>query len=345
MADLDNIDLQAELEKCTALLALINDARAKEKVHKAGEQSMLNARNEIFALNIKLQAIQDELNKLRARHGSESNDHTIKKTKWQEKNVRMERIAFRGGGDTGSDSGEESDLDERAKLMQENLNLLLQQRSIKELSVQMKQKQHDIDRISSKISDRESVISTLEPNAAAFALAVEKVNASRRNDELASAQETIKSQATEIESLKKSTDLHIKKNMQLTAEVEDQNSLNRQQQKLIAPLLTQVRSLQDFEEDKSKTVAENMKAAYEEGRKYQYRQMAGPYDAGCAVRGRKLAWICSETDGLIIGLGNKASHYGMVLADAAFFTDLVLPLSGSTNLFRSCWTFSIGAEL
>lgn len=259
------------------------------------------------------------MHKVQASHESASKDHESKKMKWVEHNTMPKRICFCDGDDNASDSGEEDDFEDHEELIRERFDLLHQRNTTKKLAFQMKQKQQYLDRISSRISDRESAIATFVRNTSALTLALENNNASRESDRLASAQETIKSHAKEIDSMKKNTDLLTKKIMHLTTEVQDQISAHHRQQLLIAPVLMQVRSLEDFKEDKDKTITENMKAAYEEGRKYQYHQMVGPYGAGCAVRGRKLAWISSENDGLIIGLGNKASHYGMALADATLY--------------------------
>ena len=319
MSDLDKIDLLAEQEKLSASQALLDVVMAKQKAHKDGGTAMITARNEIPTLRIELQGVQDELHHLRASHESKSKKYEVKKMKWADQNTLLKRICFCDGHDNASDSGEEGDFEDHEELIRERFDMLLQQNTMKKLAFKMKQKQQDFDQISSRISERESVIATFERNESALALALENYNASRKNDGLDSVQETIKSQAKEIGSMKKNTDLLTKKIMQLTTEVQDQRSANYRQQLLIAPLLTQVRSLEYFKEDKNKTITENMKAAYEEGCKYQYHQMVGPYGAGCAVRGRKLAWISSDSDGLIIGLGNKASHYGMVLADATLY--------------------------
>ncbi|KAG4432327.1 hypothetical protein IFR05_012177 [Cadophora sp. M221] len=222
-------------------------------------------RIDIGVLKVKQPASSEELNVLQANCDSEVKDHVIKKKDWQENNVQIEAIAFRGGNDdSSSESDDDNDLEERTRLLQENLNLLIQRKNIKKLSSKIKEKQADLEKSVQSLSEAESVVSALEPNARGLALALEKVTIALQIPELAKAQDTTK----KIE--------------QLNSEVEDQKAINRQQQK-ITPLLLSPPLLQIPKEDTNKTVAENMQAAYGEGRKVQYREMAGPYEAGCAI--------------------------------------------------------------
>ncbi|KAH7417604.1 hypothetical protein BKA64DRAFT_769708 [Cadophora sp. MPI-SDFR-AT-0126] len=315
---MDKIDLDAEHEKCTALLALINDARAKEKVHKNGEHSLLTARNDLSALRIQQKDSDIELAKLRTTHNSELSKYGTMKTEWQKKKAQMESIVSWDLDDTDSDDGQENSSEGRRELVQEYLNLLLQKNTSKKLAKKIKQKEIDIDRISQDISDKDSLISTLEGNTGAFASALEKLKASLRIDELSLAQENIKSQATEIAALKKQSDLNLHQIQQLNETVENQKS-DYQKQRELNNTLTKVRSLPELEEDKSKITSESLLEAYKEGRMSRHLEMAGPYEAGCAIRARKLVWFGSTTDEPIKVLGNKASHYGMALADATLY--------------------------
>ncbi|KAH6719644.1 hypothetical protein BKA61DRAFT_667565 [Leptodontidium sp. MPI-SDFR-AT-0119] len=218
----------------------------------------------------------------------------------------------------GSESGDDHDLEERTRLMQENLNLLIQRKEIKNLSSKIKDKQADLNQTVRPLSAAESMVLELELNVHGLALALEKLHFELQNPELSSAQDTIKSHLTRITSLGKTIEIQDSKIEQLNYEVEHQKSINRQEQKLASLLLT-APLLQSPQEDTTKTVAENMQAAYEESRKFQCREMAGLYEAGCAIRARKFVWLSATNDDLVSGLGNKASHYGMALADAALY--------------------------
>lgn len=187
----------------------------------------------------------------------------------------MEAIAFRGGGDdSSSESGDGHDLEERTRLMQENLNLLIQRKEIKNISSKIKDKQADLNQTVRPLSAAESMVLELELNVHGLALALEKLHFELQNPELSSAQDTIKSHLTRITSLGKTIEIQDSKIEQLNYEVKHQKSINRQEQKLASLLLT-APLLQSPQEDTNKTVAENMQAAYEEGRKFQCREMAG----------------------------------------------------------------------
>lgn len=226
MSDLGKIDLLAEQEKLSASQALLDDVMAKQKVHEDGGTAMITARNEIPTLRVELQGVQDELHHLRASHESESKKYEVKKMKWADHNTLLKRICFCDGHDTASASGEDGDFEDHEDLIRERFDMLLQQNTIKKLAFQMKQKQQDLDQISSRISERESVIATFERNESALTLALENYKASRKNDGLDSAQETVKSLTAEFESLKKNNVLLTEKIMHLTAEGQHQNSVN-----------------------------------------------------------------------------------------------------------------------
>ncbi|KAH7360878.1 hypothetical protein BKA65DRAFT_474011 [Rhexocercosporidium sp. MPI-PUGE-AT-0058] len=308
IAVVKDIDLKAEHEKATVALELINDALIKQKAVKDEDQSLLKARRDIADLKVKQSALTKALSRSCHQEGKVAEEEHLDGD-----------LTFRGDDDSDSETGDDNNLEERERLMRENLDLLVQRKNIKKFSAKIKENQTDLGQVVQLLSVAESVFSTVEPKAHAFALALEKLSCALHSPELFVAQDAVKSQAALIASLKKTDEMQTKMIQVLNSGLVGMEIVNRRQQLLIAPLVTHLVALQSLEEDKNKTVAENMKAAYEEGRKSQYREMAGPYEAGCAIGARKLVWLSDMPDELNSGLGNKAAHYGMALVDATMY--------------------------
>ncbi|KAL2074864.1 hypothetical protein VTL71DRAFT_8643 [Oculimacula yallundae] len=308
MAVNKNLDLQAERAKAVAVVTLIDDILVKEKTINEEEMALSSAHENYESLGIELEELGSQVTKLESIFEAEAMRFSIKKDNWHQKNVRIETIAFPTENHTNND-----DLDKRIKLMEENTGILIQCKELNNLRAKLEEMQGKYKSTGELTMAVGATISRLQSKIKDFTIAVDQLRYTLPSSELSIAKDTIKSQADEIKALNGVVLVKQQCNGLLSAQLENAKTMN---QTLFR--FTPVK-LNDVAEDDSKTVVENMRTAYGEGRNYQFREMIGPYEAGCAVRARKLAWMKPNKNDLVVSKGNEASHYGKALADATLF--------------------------
>jgi hypothetical protein len=69
----------------------------------------------------------------------------------------------------------------------------------------------------------------------------------------------------------------------------------------------------------NRSVEIQVQQAYQRGRNAVFNQLGPIATAGQFIRGRKLEWERDTKNQKLVELGNKASHYGMALADATLY--------------------------
>jgi hypothetical protein len=69
----------------------------------------------------------------------------------------------------------------------------------------------------------------------------------------------------------------------------------------------------------NRSIEIRLQQSYERGRNAAFNQLVPLAKAGQFIRGRKLEWEKETKNQRLLDLGNKASHYGMALADATLY--------------------------
>lgn len=325
----DEIDLEGERQKLTEKLTLVVEAIKQENQVQGDKETLSKAQNDIQSLTVTLSALNIEVEQLEAEHEANLKNHHVKKAEWLEKNPRKESIIFGSEDGASISSDDEDDIDERTELAQENLNLLIQLGNIKKLSKSIRGKTAEVKTLNEKISASQILVSKAAPSVHSFTLVLDKVKLTcLPSRELSAAHDEIQTKATEILQLEQSKSKLAESIQALTKQVQGlqgelavQMKINDDQHGTITLLTTPLPSLEQLVKDKTETIASNMKIAYQAGRSAQHREMVGLYTAGCAIRSRKLVWFGQIKDPKIDVLGNKASHYGMALADASLYQD------------------------
>lgn len=330
MTAIDEIDLEYEKRKLKDSVAVIDEAIENKKLADVEKEAVTTARKELAGLTTKLSTLEREMKQLVTSQVAEVKDHHAKKLQWQEKNGQKKCIVFDSEDTSTSGSENENDSDDRIKLAQENADLLKQQRAIRNISKNIKVKSTELKDIQELISAKQVLLSKTAHYNRAFATVLEKVQLLCHPDqELAKAMKLVEARNQEISVLQDSNAMKAKSLKECLAEVvalksriEDQEIVNDHQQSLIAPLLTSFQSNETFQEDNTKSTTQNMAIAFQKGRELMARDLLGLTNAGRYIRSRKLEWqSTSAKNETLVAWGNKASHYGMALADATLYQD------------------------
>ncbi|CZT08699.1 uncharacterized protein RAG0_13718 [Rhynchosporium agropyri] len=315
MAAIKDVDHQPERDEAEVTMKSIDHISDNKKMIEEYEKSLLEAGEDIPILQNEEPTLKSQLAELQESHDRDEKEFGIKKADWQKKNVRMETIAFSAETCSTSESDDNIDLDERIRLIEENARLLILRRNLKNLRIKIEQKQKQVNRNAELILAAKSVRSKLGPKILDLIDTIYKLESYLPSYKLHGTHgvnRTSEDHAVYLEEINV-----LKKTIaELRSEVASQKSINQNIPTALRAIKTPIEKLP---EDKSKSVVENMEISFERGRKFHFGEMAGLYDAGCAVRARKLEWLSSTNDEMIIGLGNKASHYGMALADASLY--------------------------
>jgi hypothetical protein len=325
MTTVKEMDLISEHEKAKANLVMLENLL--QMAQQMEKQKLSDSKNEaeIEELSTKFNAARTELEKLKISLTKEEEEHTLKAAVWKGNNDNLQHILFKAETLSTASSENDDDLEEAVQLAQENAALFKQKLTIRQLSSNIKAKSPEIESLEASLSKKEELHSVvknqLETSTEEFYKCKEKYcqkleaefnsnsvvvslnsQLKRLNTDALGKERTIKAQNTKI--------------VELEATIKSKNETIDVQQAIIAPLCSEF----DLPAPNSeKPVETQLEDAYQKGRNAVFNMLGPLARAGRFIRSRKLEWERGTKDQKLVELGNKASHYGMALADAVLY--------------------------
>ena len=294
MTTVKEIDLVSEYEKAKANVAMLKRILAIKKQKDEQQLSLSKSQAEVKSLAANFQAAKTELDILKAGLTKDEEEHRAKAEEWRAKNSEIQRIIFNTDMASNDFADNEDDLEGAAQLAEENAALFRQKLALRKFSSEIKCKCQEITSLESSLSKKEELHLILENQ------------------------------------LKRSTDDFYKGREEYQQKLQaDLNSSC-----IAVSLGSQVKRLKPDVMGKDGTIKErNMKIVevepivkskdditdYQRGLISAFYQLVPLTTAGQFIRGRKLEWERETKNQKLVELGNKASHYGMALADATLY--------------------------
>lgn len=328
------IDIDALQQHFEAKLAFLADVKVNKKSVEDARASYVKNGGDIGKLNSTLLRLLEERCHLRGKHNSEVDDRTAKKKLYKDKQKRYDRILLQeGDSSSGEDgienAGGENCLDKlKVDISKLASDLLSHRRELGKKLAALNSKDAEINVTENAIAMHKGLLASLASNTKSLAEAIDNVMSQTHSEqESIAAKQDIADKIIQIEALQTSKSA------------------------LSAPLVqsyVDCKSLRENVASKGQVIAEqvqvpvitgsNMQDTYEQGRQSMYWEIGALARAGMYVRDRKLEWHSSgKQNQELIDLGHKASHYGMVLADAALYQSTSMSIRTDTLQYKSLY--------
>jgi hypothetical protein len=308
MTSARGIDLVSELEKAKANVSMLESILAIEKQKDEQQLSLSKSQAEVKSLTTNLQAAKTELDILKASLTKDEEEHRTKAEEWRAKNSEIQRIVFNADMASNNSSDNEDDLEGAVQFAEENAALLRQKLALRQFSSKIKCKGQEITSLESSLSKKQELHLILENQ------------------------------------LKRSTDDFYKGREDYQRKLQaDLNSSS-----IAVTLGSQAKCLELDVMGKEDTIKEqNMKVVeaeaivkskdditdYQRGRISAFDQLLPLATAGRFIRERKLEWERDTKNQKLVDLGNRASHYGMALADATLYQSFIPNKRSDSELY------------
>lgn len=250
---------------------------------------------------------------------------TAKVEEWKAKNDMIQRVIFNADVASNDCSENQEDLEGDAQLAEENAALFRQKLALRQFSFNIKCKSQEITSLVSSLSKKEELQSILENQLKRstdnFYKGREEYQQKLQADlNSSSISVSLGSQVKCLESDVMGKEGRIKeRNMKIVeaeAIVKSKDDTTDAQQAIIAPFCSES---EPPAPKGNRFVEIQVQQAYQRGRNAVFNQLYPLARAGYFIRSRKFEWEGETKDQKLVELGNKASHYGMALADATLY--------------------------
>jgi hypothetical protein len=319
------IDLVSELEKAKANVAMLENILAIEK--QKDEQQILMSKNQaaVESLSTNVQAVKTELDNLKADLTKNEEEHRAKTKEWRAKDNKVQRVMFDADVASNDSYENQEDLEGAAQLAEENAALFRQKLVLRQSSSEIKFKGYSITALESSLSKKKELQLILEnqlkKSTDDFYKGREKyqqklqadLNSSSIAISLGSQVKCLKLDVMDKEGTTKEQNMRI---VDAEAFVKSKDDTTDSHQATIAPFCSESEPPVPTGD---RAVDIQVQQAYKRGRNAAFNQLGPLTTAGQYIRGRKLEWESDNKNQKLVELGNKASHYGMALADATLY--------------------------
>ena len=325
MTSATEIDLVSELEKAKANVSMLENILAIEKQKDEHQLSLSHSQAAVESLSTNIQAVKTELDNLKTNLTKNEEEHRAKAEEWGAKNNKIQRVIFNADVAANDSSENEEDLERDAQLAEENATLFRQKLALRQFSSKIKCKGQEITSLESSLSKKEALQSVFEDQLRRsmddFYKSREEyqqklqadLNSSSIAVSLGSQVKCLKTDVMGKEGTIKEQNMKI---MEAEAITKPKDDTTDSQQAIIAPSCSESAPLAPIG---NKFVEFQVQQAYLRGRIAVFNELGPLATAGQFIRGRKLEWESKTQNRKLVELGNKASHYGMALADATLY--------------------------
>jgi hypothetical protein len=325
------IDFDVEYQKLKDQLSLFEGVASKKKHLQQEQKSLQEKSAEIENLEKQQADLIEGFETMKMALVPLGKDYTAKKADWEAKKAAINPGLFNSitvfNWDIGS--GSLNDLDRATRLVFEYAAWLEQCKPIVKASAEINAKGLEAKQLGDKLVEKEEALREAHlklPTLKAELEAAELDWRQKWEEHLDKDLATINAQSmTELNSMID------KRNEELVAhkiQISELTSAIQMQKTNVNNLQAQVKGFTALQSGNHplKISGDALQAkindAYRRGREDEQKILMPLAIAGSYSRGRKLEWVRGDNQNEnIVGLGNKASHYGMAAADAALYQD------------------------
>jgi hypothetical protein len=340
-----DVDVPAEYEMAKENVVFLERVLRVAKQKEDSKLAISGAQTEIDSLATKLEATKTELGTMKVTLAKEEMDHKAKTMAWKEKDSKLEHVLFQAESlsETSSDNGE--DLEELARLAEENAALFKQKLTIRHLKIAIKAKIPEIEGLETSLSKQEELHSFWSRMLRGFTLShherLQKYRQKLERD--LNSNSVVTSLHAQVESftadiLRKEAIIkdQTHKIASLEATINSNNELIHSKQAIVIPCRSKV-EIPAVPQNRDKSMESQLMDAYQRGRHAVFNLLIPLALAGRFIRSRKLEWEKTAKDQKLVELGNKAAHYGMALADAILYQPFCPDQRKDPDLYIECY--------